>query len=313
MIHTITGEISCSELQHTQCHEHVFLKKGASFCVNPALCMDDPEKTDSELIDYAKAGGHCIVDAQPPFCGRMAASLVCASELSKVRIVASTGFHKKIFYDEGLFPHTASEDALTDFFIRELTKEMVADDDETPIPHKAGIIKMALEGDPFADKIYCRLFHACANASLETGAPILMHVEPNTDVLGTVDWFLKKRIPESNLIFCHMDRTHQDAAYHKETLDRGIFLCYDSVRREKYISREDHFALLCESLKDHEQQLLLSLDTTNQRLRCYCAKDMGLDYILTGYLPWLKSRGFSDDLVHTLMVENPRKALCWTK
>ena len=34
---------------HAQCHEHIWLNKGASYNVNKALCEDSPEKSLKEL------------------------------------------------------------------------------------------------------------------------------------------------------------------------------------------------------------------------------------------------------------------------
>ncbi|MBP3940918.1 MAG: phosphotriesterase, partial [Christensenellaceae bacterium] len=70
IIRTVRGDILASEIGHTQCHEHIWLRKGPSFAVNPALLIDDEEKSLAELLDYKKAGGSAIVDAQPINCGR---------------------------------------------------------------------------------------------------------------------------------------------------------------------------------------------------------------------------------------------------
>lgn len=65
MIRTIWKDIWSEEAGHTQCHEHIWLKKGASYKVNHALCMDDRERSLTELKDYYQEGGRLIVDAQP--------------------------------------------------------------------------------------------------------------------------------------------------------------------------------------------------------------------------------------------------------
>ena len=45
---------------HAQCHEHIWLNKGASYNVNKALCEDSPEKSLKELKTYYSAGGRLI-------------------------------------------------------------------------------------------------------------------------------------------------------------------------------------------------------------------------------------------------------------
>ena len=42
---TVTGRIAPEELGFCQCHEHIAMSKGISYQINPALCMDDMEKS----------------------------------------------------------------------------------------------------------------------------------------------------------------------------------------------------------------------------------------------------------------------------
>ncbi len=46
---------------------------------------------------------------------------------------------------------------------------------------------------------------------------------------------------------------------------------------------------------------------TKHRLRQYGG--LGYDHILRDVVPWMRQRGLGDDLVHRLLVENPRTAL----
>ena len=68
MIRTVLGDIDESRIGHSQCHEHLFVEKGASFSVSDVLYMDDAEKTLRELEDYRNNGGSLVVDAQPGLC-----------------------------------------------------------------------------------------------------------------------------------------------------------------------------------------------------------------------------------------------------
>ena len=62
---------------------------------------------------------------------------------------------------------------------------------------------------------------------------------------------------------------------------KGCYLCYDSIHRYKYVSEKEELDLIQKILMNgYDSQVVISLDTTNQRLRAYEAKDMGLDYIL---------------------------------
>lgn len=309
MIRTVLGDIPHALLGHTQCHEHLFLEKGKSFEINPALCMDDLDKSNAELAAYRAAGGTALVDAQPVRCGRMEDALVNASSKTGVHIVAVTGFHRMLFYDEGAFPVSWTEQQLADLFEGEVTKGMTRKDGRR-IAACAGMIKAAIEsGGVYADSTSEKMFGAVAQAASISGAPVLIHTEPNADIMEMIEFFASAGIAPKRLIICHMDRTRYDMGYHREVLSSGVNLCYDSINRLKYLSHEKEIALITAMIEaGFEEQLLLSLDTTNQRLRAYGA-DMGLDYILKDFSTMLREHGVPMTAIENMTVNNAQKAL----
>lgn len=308
MIRTVLGDIAPEALGHTQCHEHLYIRKGRSCEISPALLMEDEEKTCRELIDYGAGGGKTVVDAQPPFCGRMAKALIKASQFTAINIIAVTGFHKLQFYDETAPVFTDSAEALKELFIKEIEEGMISEDGEI-LPAKAGLVKAAADWDPRYALRYETLFSAVAEASGSTGTSILIHTEQGYDPWKLLQFFVAKGIPPKKLIFCHMDRTVQEQEIHRRILEAGAFLCYDSIHRLKYISEENELMLIQDMLEcGFEDQLLLSLDTTNQRLRAYGA-DMGLDYICKTFIPLLKQRGIKEEAIEKMTGGNAQRAL----
>ena len=55
-------------------------------------------------------------------------------------------------------------------------------------------------------------------------------------------------------------------------------------------------------------RLLLSLDTTRERLKSYGGQ-LGLDYLKTVFLPKLRAHGVSDEQITQITVHNPAAAL----
>lgn len=308
MIRTVWKDISQKEAGHAQCHEHIWLTKGASCRISPALCMDDRARSLQELKDYRLAGGRLIVDAQPTGCGRDARMLAELSMESGVYIVAAAGFHKKEFFDRTELL-SWPEEALSALYIREL-EERIPDSGQSPSFCRAGILKAAADTGWQTDPVYHKLFEAVAHAAARTGAPVMIHTEKGSDILALIRWFRNRGVPPDRLLICHLDRTRHDPSYHKEVLSAGCFLCYDSIRRYKYVSEQEELTLL---LKMKEagflSQIVLSLDTTNRRLRSYGAPDMGLDYIRTVYLPELRKQGFTDSELRQMSVTNAGKIL----
>ncbi len=312
MIQTVLGPVESQELGHCQCHEHLFIRKGRSFELNPALCMEDINKSTDELILYKNSLGKSLVDAQPVGCGRMADYLAGASQDSGVNIIASTGFHKLIFYREGHWIHSIGRNELAGLFVEELRNGMYTDGDSrfpsSGISSRAGIIKTAAAGEGVAGE-YKKLFFAAASASLQTGAPIMCHLENRKDALSIVEFFTGFGVPPSKIILCHLDRAFYDAGFHIEMAEKGVYLEYDTVGRFKYHSDETEIELIKQLVSSgHTERILLGLDTTNLRLKSY-GGEIGLDYILKTFMGKMLKAGISEEAVRKFTVKNPAKAL----
>ncbi len=298
-----------------QCHEHLFLEEGAGSRMHSALLMDDYEKSLADITAYKLAGGCAFVDAQPVNSGRMADYLVRASKDSGVDIIASTGFHKKAFYEESDYLYSFNEDLITQLYIDEITSGMNSSKAQgrEKLDAKAGIIKVAVDnGGIRAEFLYEKLFNAAINASKETGAPILAHIENGEDVFELLDLMVKNGLNPERLIACHLDRArNNETAYHMEVANAGVYLEYDSINRLKYLPHEEELALICAMVEGgYTDKLLFSLDTTAERLSGYGA-DMGLDYILTTFRQMLDSTGISEETLQQVMIKNANSALCF--
>ncbi len=315
-IQTVTGTIEKSELGHTQCHEHLFLERGKSAEVSDVLCMEDYEKSKAELLLYKNAGGGTVVDAQPVMCGRMAECMQKASGETGVFLIGSTGFHKTIFYYDDSYIFNKSEDWITRLYVQELQSGMLASRQAGggKTNAKAGLIKTAVDaGGICKDVVYQKLHHAAAQAHLMTGAPVMCHMEQGANAEEVVDFYLNRGVKAECLMIAHLDRTRYDIGFHKDILSTGVYLEYDTIKRERYHDKRTECTLIQKMIEaGYEKQILLSLDTTRARLKSYGAP-FGLDYILVSFLPYLLEKGISRREVYTMTVENPANALCMIK
>ncbi|MDR1972197.1 MAG: hypothetical protein LBQ46_09785 [Treponema sp.] len=311
MIGTVTGDIPPEDLGFCQCHEHLWIA-GYSGTVNPDLRIDDPEKSRAELDLFRRAGGSALVDAQPLGCGRNASVLKELSEQSAVKIIASTGFHKMIYYPEDHWVRTAGADTLTRLFLEELSEGMYADgDDAFPAVQtrcRAGLIKAALDAGTFSP-LYEKCFSAAAEAAKASGVPLMVHIEKDSDPLTLADFLRAQGLAPERLIFCHLDRAVADTAVHRELCRRGIYLEYDTIGRPKYHDDERETAIVTEMLEaGYGKQILMSLDTTRARLSSY-GGGPGLDHILVRFIPLLRRRGIPEAQIQAFFRENPARAL----
>lgn len=311
IVETVLGPIHARQLGFCQAHEHLFIESGFPETVVPSLRIDDYCLTIAELNSYRKAGGLSLVDAQPVGCGRMARNLVLASEETGVNIIASTGFHKLVFYPHYHWIHTAKCRNLAELFKDELKQGMYCDGNESwprkQISSRAGVIKVATDFQGMTAE-YEKLFLAAACAGYETSIPIICHTEMGSGALDQIEFLTGCGIPSNRIIVCHLDRA-LDLSYHKEVGSTGVFLEYDTIGRPKYHCDEEEIELIISMLEaGFERQLLLSLDTTRERLSSYGGR-IGLDYLLDSFIPQLVACGVSSSTVHTLTVENPAVAL----
>lgn len=309
-ISSVTGPVLLDELGFCQCHEHIMLRRGVSCRLNPALRMDDTDKSMNEVMHYRSAGGHSLVDAQPGGCGRMEKELLEISQKTKVSIVASTGFHKLSFYPDDHWIRNFDSEALLDFFLHEINRGMYMDIDHNPPKTstciKAGMIKTALDLEGLTPR-YKKLFTAAANAACKTGLPIMVHIEQGADAERLLSLLLDLGVSPSRILFCHMDREILPDNRYTCLLREGIHLEFDTIGRYKY--HDDLTEVKCiRRLADagYINRILLSLDTTRTRMKSYTPDGIGLDYILRVFLPLLRTNGFSDEAIAQLTIKNCR-------
>lgn len=310
-IQTVISSIPSSELGYCQSHEHLFIANGESARLVPSLRLDDLDKTSMELSIYKSLGGTSIVDAQPVGCGRMADYLYQASVRTGINIIASTGFHKLIFYPHDHWLHTIGDSDLVDLLISEINSGMYSQCDTSlpaqRIASKAGIIKTASDILGPLGK-YQRLFAAAAEASTHTGVSILSHTEMGKGALEQIRIFTDHHVSVDSIILCHLDRVLNDIEYILAVAETGIYMEFDTIGRFKYHSDEDEAKFIVKLIENgYEDRILIGLDTTRERMKSY-GGSIGLDYILTSFIPLLKDYGITDEIIKKITISNPAQA-----
>ena len=299
-LQTVSGVLPLQRLGHCQMHEHLFVAEGPATRKNPALQIDCPRSSLEELNRYRLSGGGSCLDAQPGGAGRNARVLRQISQQSGVPIVAVTGYHLPQFYpkDHALF--RASEGELTDFYLDELRNGCTEAREVFPGAVKAAIDSQGLTG---AD---AQRYRAAARAAAQTEVPLIVHTDKGLDGVRAVAQACACGVPAHRVVICHADRQADDFSVHDAIADTGAMLEYDTIGRFKYHDDESECRLILHMLeRGHARQLLLSLDTTRERLLSYGGA-IGLSYLLEVFLPMLRSAGLSPQTLQTITVENPK-------
>lgn len=297
-----SGPFAPEALGHFQMHEHLFVSAGPGTDLFPALLADDLEKSIAEVRRYAGMGGGGFLDAQPLDAGRNAAALKEIAEASGARIVTVTGYHLPHFYPAEHWIHSEDEEQLYARFADELENGCVECREVKP-----GAVKAALGKEGLDARARVKLA-AAARAAAGAGVPIVIHTEKGAGGVEAVALCKAAGMPLNRILICHIDRQADDFAPHDAIAATGCMLEYDTIGRFKYHDDASEIRLMRHMIEGgHLEQLLISLDTTNQRLASY-GGEIGLDYIFTAFLPALRAAGFSEEEIRTITIDNPRRA-----
>ena len=172
---------------------------------------------------------------------------------------------------------------------------------------------------------------AAALASLETGAAVMVHPGRHPDAPAEIVSVLTEvGMPADKIIMAHMDRTILDAGAILRFAETGCYLEYDMFGLETSMyptvaerteagvvpSRPPGLSVISDAQRlerldlliehGYADRLLVSMDIcTKHRLHHYGGH--GLDHILENIVPWMRRRGTTEDVLLTLLVENPRR------
>ena len=302
MVATVTGPVPADSLGFCQPHEHLYVAPTPASAANPALCIDDEERSAAELRDYAALGGDTVVDCQPLGAGRDIAALRRISTAGGAKVIAVTGYHLPAFYPADHWIFTDDAGAMRARFLSELVQG-VADGGDRVFP---GAVKAAIGRDGPVGRFEACL-RAAAGAAARAGVPLILHTECGAGAVQAVALCEEEGLDPARIAVCHVDRQAADYAPHEAVARTGAFLEYDTVARYKYHDNSSEVALIRHMLDlGFGDRLLISLDTTAARLRRYGGAP-GLCYILREFMPMLARAGVTQAQLHAITRGNPRR------
>lgn len=313
-IRTVNGDVSVPDMGVTYAHEHIIIEESFPTLANPDFLLNDVEKVSEELTGVFRVGGRTMIDTMPVNSGRNVLKLAEVSRRSGIHIVAPTGIHLEIYYPASHWRYSYSAEELATLFIADIETGIDALDYNGPIikrtTHQAGLIKLAT-GDDRITSHQEVIFDAVAQAHHATGAPILTHTNAGQLALEQADRFARLGVALSKVVICHVDR-RKDVQYHRDLLQTGVFLEYDSAFRWKESEPNWTLKLLEVLLPDFPDQITVGMDAARSSYwRSYGGKP-GLDYLMTTFRSALSERGL-DVFWHNLMVANPASVYRFAK
>ena len=224
---TVLGPVSPGVLGAVDAHSHLYIAPVAGGAAD-APVLTDEAGVGRELAAFRAAGGGAIVDCQPGGCGRDGRVLRRLSQQTGVHVLASTGFHRRRYYSPDAPLFALSAEAAADVFRDEIGNGLVEARTDDVFP---GLIKIAAEASVEASPL--ALFEAAAAVARETGYAIEMHTERGAAVMEFLAFFVARGLSPRRLVFCHVDK-RPDFGLHRELIQAGVLLEYDTFFRPKY-------------------------------------------------------------------------------
>jgi 5-phospho-D-xylono-1,4-lactonase len=284
-IRTVLGDIPAQQMGLTYSHEHVVIEESFATLANNNFILNDVTKISEELKEFYLFGGRTLVDTMPADCGRNVLKLAEVSRNSSVNIIAPTGLHLEVYYPPNHWRYHLTEDELTDLFIKDVEEGIDEYDYTCPLVkrtvHRAGLVKLAT-GDNSITPHQEKIFRAVVNTQRHTGVPILTHTNSGKHAIDQANLFNKLGANMQHIVLSHVDK-RKDLAYHKELMQTGVYVEYDSHFRWKQGEENNTYKLLEQLLPDYANRIVLGMDMArNTYWKSYGGKP-GLSFLLTTF------------------------------
>ena len=258
---------------------------GAAPATPPPDIMHNVDLMSDEVSKTKSAGIACIVDAGHPDTGRDINFIRQVSMKSGVPIVAGGGFYTQPWYPKEI--STMSEDQIVKALIKQ------ADDDTLGVFGEVGSWD-----EITADER--KVFRAIGKAHLATNLSIFTHTGiPGKSAVEQLDILEDAGVKPDRVVIGHLGNlVDPNVSVHKTICRRGAFVGFDRQGGNGDAQQVPMvMALVDAGFADH---LMFSADASS-----------GYSKTLTVFVPKLKAAGISDQVLHHIMVDNPRRFLAF--
>ncbi len=318
-VNTVLGPISPAEMGLTLPHEHLCFGY-PGWEGDATVAPLDPEA----LIDNGAAifeglkglGLGTYVDATTNDCGRQPEILREVSRKTGVHIVCSTGYY---YEEEGApvywkFRATLGDISgeLHELFLKEVNEGIR----DTGI--RAGVIKVGSSKGEITE--YEKLlFTTAAKVQAETGVPIITHTQEGTMGPEQARLLIEAGADPKRIQIGHMS-DNLDIDYQIATLEQGVYVAWDRMGLQGIVGcpmDEQRYDVLAELIsRGYAGQIMISHDFIINWL----GRPLNLPepllpllanwnpmHLFQNIIPALKERGVTEEQIHTITVENPRR------
>jgi phosphotriesterase-related protein len=309
-VETVRGPVDTGELGPTLMHEHIFVMQpealqnfGHAF----GSYWDEDERVDdaiSKLTRLREGGIHTIVDPTVVGLGRYIPRIQRVNEAVDLNIIVATGVYA--FLELPNFLGYRTVDAVAELFVREIREGI----DDTGV--KAAFLKCAVERHGIIGDVP-RILESIALASIETGAPIMVHTNSAVKVgLPTLETLTNHGVDPSRIVIAHAGDSN-DLDYLRAIANSGAWLGCDRFGIEHFNPLADRIRTLTALVDEgYADRIHLGHDAA-----CFFDFMVGdpafanekPDYLLISnrVLPALRESGVTQAQIDQMLVANPAR------
>jgi len=337
-VQTVLGVIDPGDLGITLPHEHI-VSDGSAWFVEPEeatekamarakvsqntlwwiryhwfqnlddMLMLDEQEAIEELKHFKWAGGRSVVEMSNHGLGRDPLALARISRITSLNIVMGSGYYFAASMPKGFEAKTEEE------ITKEIVGNITTGVGKTGI--KAGFIGEIGTSWPF-DPREAKSLRAAVKAQRITGANLNVHPGQAEEAAFRCLEILEEAGADlSRTTMDHIDRAVRLRENRFKLLERGLILEYDLFGREGYYPlQQRHIDLPTDHQRVNEiieiikagyiKQILISQDIWNKHQRRRYG-GWGYDHILRNTVPVMRAKGLTEEQIHILLVENPKR------
>ena len=309
-INSVMGPIDTKDLGFTLMHEHVMVSASGLYDSYPDLLGPNREERATQtLINAKNAGIDTIVDATTFDLGRKAPLLREVSKNSGVNIINVTGW----WLDVPRFMVGVSADQMAQEFRRDIEEGFRGTD------IKAGLLKCAADFEGVTAPLEV-MTRAVAKVHVSSGLPIMVHSYPAGQLARRQIAILKEEGVDLTRVKIDHSNDTTDIEYLRWVLDQGCYLGMDRYPG-RFVSPHMRTTTLKSLIDDGYADRLcpshdcICLGILNQHPDGSLPQEHKFSpgnpyqYLYMKYevIPELKTMGVSDNTLHMLFVDNPRR------
>ena len=313
-VNTVLGPVPADELGVVAVHEALLsVLPGAEHA--PDITFDRAEIFEilaAKLTDFRAHGGNTIVDSTGMFHGRDLTLYEALSRSTGVNIIASTGMGpEEMLGGYFLTPQTNPPtpwpaEKFADLFTKEVTEGMVVPRVERRAA--AGLVASVADRNGMTATEES-LFRGAARTAAATGIPVSIRF--GADAVHDLDIVLSEQLPAHRVMVGGLDR--RDAAGAAlEVASHGAYVVLDHVGLNDdgaYLTDRERAALVLELVAaGYADRILLSGNAVGVA-KGIPSYDLPYSHVLSTFMPFLASRGLTDEDARRILVDNPRDLL----